>query len=122
MVKYRAKLIFYSWTLSQEDTAAVKRIQRLCRRENLVIVGDTYTCNTYTDVLPDELRQMSQHFYEPSESHSEGRISVSFEHQYTVVVEKRDPVKLQQLVSLLQAYASYIGIHSRLIHFWQSQE
>lgn len=110
MKKSTACVIFYSWTESNSDTRKIEKLRKFFRREGLSISIDKYECRQYKLLLPDDVLQFSEPF---SQSNQMG-FPVDAEHVYTVFFQYSDSSKLHSVVSLVQAYASYIGIHSQL--------
>lgn len=113
MIKtHTATIIFYSWSKTKEDTKQIERIRRFARRENLRVIGDRLE---HTVGIP---------FYLPNEDSELGydtTVIPHVEHRYFLKVAAARPAKLHELVSLLQAYASYCGMNTRLFG-WEQEE
>lgn len=107
-----ATIVFYDWTTKKEDTKKILRIQRFARREHLPIVQDILE---YTSGIP---------FYLSAGTFEEGITPPSVprcEHRYFLSISAANPVRMHLLVSLLEAYAAYCGIHSRLYSWKENQ-
>ena len=111
MKKFRASVIFYSWTNSTSDTKKIDKIRQFVRREHLSVDTDKYECIEHKLVVPDILLQSLKPFVQQDQLPSDT------EHQYSISLCYSDAKKLHLAISLVQSYASYIGIHSRLCSF-----
>jgi len=108
MKKYRARLMFYSISNSEEECVAVKKLRRFLRNENVRPVAEQHTYNVRNFYYAGEL------LIKIKEDSPEKQV----EHRYEIFLEKRDLCKLHGLVVLLQTYGEYIGFYnSRILHF-----
>ena len=108
MQKYKAIITVHSWTGSTDDTAAIDNFLKFVRREHLPAVHNTRTCKPYNLSFPDDVLSKLEPF-------SEARPLLSrFEHRCSLTFESRDLKKVHLLLSLIQSYTAYKGIHYRL--------
>ena len=104
MKKYHAHIIVYSWTQSTDDTDAIDKFREFVRREHLSVKTDKVECNRYSLAFPDDVLQKIKSF-------SESDSPMEFEHRYHLFLTYPDLTKIHRVLSLIQSYASYIGIH-----------
>ncbi|MBR6640457.1 MAG: hypothetical protein IKL35_08880 [Muribaculaceae bacterium] len=108
-MKHFATIIFYENIFPGEDAKRLKRIARMIRRENLLVVEEKY------EHIPCKFDDLLK-----AQSTSLVEIPGAVEERYFVTFEAADPKRLHALVAWLQAYAVYCGTCSRLFR-WSSQ-
>lgn len=105
-MKHIATIIFYETVAPEADAKRLKRIERMIRRECLPVIAvrhERIPCK-----FDDLLKSLSNSMVE---------IDGLVEERFFVSFQSTDPKKLHELVSWLQAYARYCGIHSRLFQW-----
>ena len=108
MKKYQVNIITYSWTVNIDDTSAIEKFRKFVRREHLQVVQDKYECNQYSMALPDNVLKKAEPFLES------GSIDAGFEHRYWLLLSYCDLVKIHRVLSLIQSYTAYLGIHCKI--------
>ena len=107
MKRYFSTLIFYSDTSEESDTSEIDKVRRFVRREHLPVIADKCEYNLNKLFISEKFLPGLP----PVSADSSPQL---FEHQYFVTVSSGNLMKLHTLVSLLQSYAAYIGIRSRI--------
>ena len=108
MKKFTATIIFYAWTDSSSNFGKLEKLQKFLRREHLLVSADKLECLPYKINLPGVSKEIAVALYHMDQS------PVSHEHRYWLVLEYSQLEKLHKAVALVQTYAFYIGVHSRI--------
>ena len=108
MKKFTATIIFYAWTDSSSNFGKLEKLQKFLRREHLLISGDKLECLPYRLNLPGVSKEIAESLYQLNQS------PISHEHRYWIVLEYAQLEKLHKATALVQAYAFYIGVNSRI--------